>query len=44
MKRALSAIAAAGVLALNDKALTERLVAWRKKQTDAVAERPEESA
>jgi 5-(carboxyamino)imidazole ribonucleotide mutase len=39
-----AALLAASVLALNDKALAERLVAWRKKQTDAVAERPEESA
>ena len=39
-----AALLAAGVLALNDKALAERLLAWRKKQTDAVAERPEGSA
>jgi 5-(carboxyamino)imidazole ribonucleotide mutase len=39
-----AALLAASVLALNDKALAERLAAWRKKQTDAVAERPEESA
>src|SRR5580765_2466156 len=39
-----AALFAASVLALNDKALAERLAAWRKKQTDAVAERPEESA
>ena len=29
------------VLALNDAALAIRLAAWRKQQTDAVAERPE---
>ena len=39
-----AALLAASVLALNDKALAERLAIWRKKQTDAVAERPEESA
>jgi 5-(carboxyamino)imidazole ribonucleotide mutase len=39
-----AALLAASVLALNDKALSERLAAWRKQQTDAVAERPEESA
>ena len=39
-----AALLAAGILALNDKALSERLAAWRKQQTDAVAERPEESA
>ena len=39
-----AALLAASMLALNDKALAERLAAWRKKQTDAVAERPEESA
>ncbi|WP_298254168.1 5-(carboxyamino)imidazole ribonucleotide mutase [Bradyrhizobium sp.] len=39
-----AALLAASVLALYDKALAERLSAWRKKQTDAVAERPEESA
>ena len=39
-----AALLAASVLALHDKALAERLAAWRKKQTDAVAERPEESA
>jgi 5-(carboxyamino)imidazole ribonucleotide mutase len=32
------------VLALNDKALSERLAIWRKQQTEAVAERPEGSA
>jgi len=35
---------AASVLALSDPALSGRLVAWRKAQTEAVHERPEESA
>lgn len=39
-----AALLAASVLALNDQALSDRLVAWRKQQTDAVSERPEESA
>jgi 5-(carboxyamino)imidazole ribonucleotide mutase len=39
-----AALLAASVLALNDKALAGRLSAWRKQRTDAVAERPEESA
>jgi 5-(carboxyamino)imidazole ribonucleotide mutase len=39
-----AALLAASMLALNDKALSERLSAWRKQQTDAVAERPEGSA
>jgi 5-(carboxyamino)imidazole ribonucleotide mutase len=39
-----AALLAASVLALNDKALAGRLAAWRKRRTDAVAERPEESA
>jgi 5-(carboxyamino)imidazole ribonucleotide mutase len=39
-----AALLAASVLALNDKALSERLAAWRKQQTDEVAERPEGSA
>jgi 5-(carboxyamino)imidazole ribonucleotide mutase len=39
-----AALLAASVLALNDKALSERLATWRKQQTKAVAERPEESA
>ena len=39
-----AALLAASVLALNDKALSERLATWRKQQTEAVAERPEESA
>jgi 5-(carboxyamino)imidazole ribonucleotide mutase len=39
-----AALLATSMLALNDKALAERLSAWRKQQTDAVAERPEKSA
>ena len=39
-----AALLAAAVLALNDSALSGRLVAWRKQQTEAVSERPEESA
>jgi len=36
-----AALLAASMLALGDKALAERLAAWRQRQTDAVAERPE---
>jgi 5-(carboxyamino)imidazole ribonucleotide mutase len=36
-----AALLAASVLALSDAALATRLEAWRKRQTDAVAERPE---
>ncbi|EAQ34981.1 1-(5-Phosphoribosyl)-5-amino-4-imidazole-carboxylate (AIR)carboxylase [Nitrobacter sp. Nb-311A] len=39
-----AALLAASVLALNDPPLAGRLKAWRRRQTDAVAERPEESA
>ncbi len=39
-----AALLAASVLALNDAALSVRLAAWRKAQTEAVGERPEESA
>ena len=39
-----AALLAASVLALHDPALATRLAAWRQQQTDAVAERPEESA
>jgi 5-(carboxyamino)imidazole ribonucleotide mutase len=39
-----AALLAAAVLALNDSALSGRLVGWRKAQTDAVGERPEGSA
>jgi 5-(carboxyamino)imidazole ribonucleotide mutase len=35
-----AALLAAGVLALGDAALAGRLEAWRKRQTEAVAERP----
>jgi 5-(carboxyamino)imidazole ribonucleotide mutase len=35
-----AALLAASVLALTDAALSTRLEAWRKKQTDAVAEAP----
>ena len=36
-----AALLAAGVLALADPALSARLEAWRRGQTEAVAERPE---
>jgi 5-(carboxyamino)imidazole ribonucleotide mutase len=36
-----AALLAASVLALNDPALAARLAAWRQRQTEAVAERPE---
>lgn len=39
-----AALLAASVLALNDTALAARLAAWRKQQTEAVRERPEDSA
>lgn len=39
-----AALLAASVLALSDFALSGRLVAWRKAQTDAVGKRPEGSA
>jgi 5-(carboxyamino)imidazole ribonucleotide mutase len=39
-----AALFAASMLALGDPALASRLAAWRKRQTEAVAERPEESA
>ena len=39
-----AALLAASVLALGDRALASRLAAWRKKHTEAVAERPEGSA
>ena len=39
-----AALLAASVLALADPALAKRLAAWRKQQTDDVAERPEGSA
>jgi 5-(carboxyamino)imidazole ribonucleotide mutase len=37
-----AALLAASVLALTDTALAKRLEAWRKQQTDAVAETPED--
>lgn len=39
-----AALLAASVLALEDAALAGKLAAWRKQQTDAVAERPEDQA
>ncbi|GAB1716771.1 MAG: 5-(carboxyamino)imidazole ribonucleotide mutase [Nitrobacter sp.] len=39
-----AALLAASVLALSDPALAGRLEAWRKQQTDAVGDHPEESA
>ena len=39
-----AALLAASVLALTDQALSERVMAWRKQQTEAVSKRPEESA
>ena len=38
-----AALLAASVLALADSALAERLAAWRRRQTDSVAERPGEA-
>jgi 5-(carboxyamino)imidazole ribonucleotide mutase len=39
-----AALLAASVLALSDSALADRLTAWRKQRSDAVAERPEGEA
>ena len=39
-----AALLAASVLALNDPVLSGKLAAWRKAQTEAVAERPEGTA
>jgi len=39
-----AALLATSVLALQDAGLAARLAAWRKQQTDAVAERPEDKA
>jgi 5-(carboxyamino)imidazole ribonucleotide mutase len=39
-----AALLAASVLALSDAKLARRLEAWRKKQTEAVAEHPEDKA
>ncbi|MBN9581540.1 MAG: 5-(carboxyamino)imidazole ribonucleotide mutase [Afipia sp.] len=38
-----AALLAASVLALNDAGLATRLAAWRKRQTEAVSERPEDN-
>jgi len=38
-----AALLAASILALSDAALAARLAAWRQRQTDAVAERPEKA-
>jgi 5-(carboxyamino)imidazole ribonucleotide mutase len=37
-----AALLAAAVLALDDAALSERLEAWRQRQTETVAERPQD--
>ena len=39
-----AALLAASVLALSDAGLAARLEAWRKQQTDAVADRPKDEA
>lgn len=39
-----AALLAASVLALHDTALADRLAAWRRRQTDAVAEVPSEES
>ncbi len=39
-----AALLAAAVLALHDEALAERLDAWRRQQSEAVAERPKDEA
>jgi 5-(carboxyamino)imidazole ribonucleotide mutase len=39
-----AALLAAGILALGDDGLSERLDSWRRRQTAAVAERPKDSA
>jgi 5-(carboxyamino)imidazole ribonucleotide mutase len=39
-----AALLAASVLALNDAKLAKRLEAWRKQQTEAVADTPEDKA
>jgi 5-(carboxyamino)imidazole ribonucleotide mutase len=39
-----AALLAASVLALNDGKLAKKLEAWRKQQTEAVAETPEDKA
>jgi 5-(carboxyamino)imidazole ribonucleotide mutase len=37
-----AALLAASILALGDDALSERLIAWREAQTDAVGDDPRE--
>jgi 5-(carboxyamino)imidazole ribonucleotide mutase len=39
-----AALLTAAVLALTDEALAERLAAWRKAQTDSIADRPQDEA
>jgi 5-(carboxyamino)imidazole ribonucleotide mutase len=39
-----AALLSAAVLALHDSALAERLDAWRKRQSDSVAERPSDES
>jgi 5-(carboxyamino)imidazole ribonucleotide mutase len=39
-----AALLAASVLALSDSALADRLAAWRKQRSEAIAERPEDEA
>ena len=39
-----AALLAASVLALSDPALSDRLEAWRRQQTDAVADHPKDDA
>jgi 5-(carboxyamino)imidazole ribonucleotide mutase len=39
-----AALLAASVLALSDPVLSERLEAWRKRQTETVAEQPKDDA
>ena len=38
-----AALLAASMLALHDEKLAKKLAAWRKRQTEAVGERPEDS-
>ena len=35
-----AALLAVGILSLDDKALANKLAAWRKRQTDSTAEEP----
>jgi 5-(carboxyamino)imidazole ribonucleotide mutase len=39
-----AALLAAAVLALHDSALSQRLDAWRMRQSDSVAERPSDES